>query len=167
LSVEVGQLVAGAFGGAVVSSVLGPLIAQRRERRDVRADVLRALGAVERTRWAPVEREDFRAAIIGLRVAALVAGANREAVETYARLAQYAQRMSEDSWKVVADPEFGGGIPGTLGDLTRSAASLLVDNLWHPYRKRLHVASGLSKLTADQEALRQSDEGIPWDIPMF
>lgn len=167
MSVEVEQLVAGAFGGALVTSVLGPLISQRRERRDVRADVLRAVGAVERARWAPVEREDFRSAIIGLRAAALVAGVNRDAVETYARLAQYAQRMSQESWDIVQDPEFGGGIPGTLGGLVRTAATLVTDSVWHPYRKRPHVARGLSRLRVDEDALRKTEAHIPWDIPSF
>lgn len=91
MSVDVGWVVAGTVDGALVSSVLGPLITQGRERRDIRADVLRSVGDVERARWAPVEREDFRATIINLRAAALVAGVNREAVDRYARLAQVAQ----------------------------------------------------------------------------
>lgn len=102
-------------------------------RRDVRADVLRAVGEVERSRWAPVQREDFRAAIINLRATALVAGTNREAVESYARLAQYAQRMSEESWSVTGDPEAGGGsILGSLGEPTRQSAALLADIVGAP-----------------------------------
>src|ERR1035441_4485442 len=101
MSVDVGWVVVGTVGGALVTSVLGPLITQGRERRDVRAEGLRGVGGVERARWAPVEREDFRAAIISLRAAALVAGVNREAVDRYAHLAQVAQRMSEDSWEEV------------------------------------------------------------------
>ena len=75
--------------------------------------------------------------------------------------------MSEDSWAEFEDPEFGGGIPGTLGDLTRSAASILIENLWHPYRRRRYVASGLYRLRIDEDALKQSDDDIPWDIPVF
>lgn len=180
MSFEVVQLVGGAFGGALASSVLGPWISQRRERRDVRADVLRAVGEVERSRWAPVQREDFRAAIINLRATALVAGTNREAVESYARLAQYAQRMSEESWSVTGDPEAGGGsIPGSLGEPTRQSAALLADIVWHPYRKRRSVGRALVKLHTDLETLREhdaEDDGtaatpwgtrIPWDIGFF
>jgi hypothetical protein len=169
VTLDLAQLVGGAVGGALITSVVGPLISQRHERRDVRANVLRAVAEVERARWAPAEREPFRATIINLRSAALVAGVNREAVESYARLAQYAQRMSEDSWEVIPDEEFGGGIPGSLGDLTRHAATLVTDIVWHPYRKRRSVTHGLAKLRADEGALRagKADRDIPWDIPLF
>jgi len=169
MSVDVGWVVAGTVAGALVSSVLGPLITQGRERRDIRADVLRSVGDVERARWAPVEREDFRAAIINLRAAALVASVNREAVDRYARLAQVAQRMSEDSWEVIPDPEFGGGIPGALGELTRGAAKLLTDSVWHPYRKSWSVRRGLAALGSEEQALRRDEEetNIPWHISLF
>jgi len=165
MSVDVGWVVAGTVGGALVSA-LGPLITQGRERRDVRADVLRGIGDVERARWAPVEREDFRAAVISLRAAALVAGVNREAVDRYARLAQVAQRMSEDSWEVIPDPEYGGGIPGALGELTRSAAKLLTDSVWHPYRKRWSVRRALAALGSEEQALRSDEDetNIPWHV---
>ena len=140
MSVDVGWVVAGTVGGALVSSVLGPLITQGRERRDIRADVLRGIGDVERARWAPVEREDFRAAVINLRAAALVA------------------------------PEFGGGaIPSALGELTRDAAKLLTDSVWHPYRKRWAFQCGLATLESEEQALRRDEDGtnIPWDINLF
>jgi hypothetical protein len=177
MSFEVAQLVGGAFGGALASSVLGPWISQRRERRDVRADVLRAVGEVERARWAPVPRDDFRAAIINLRATALVAGVNRDAVESYAQLAQYAQRVSEDSWSVTEDAEAGGGsISGSLGELTRQSATLLADIVWHPYRKRRSVGRDLVKLHADLAALHKNGagddgspwgDGIPWNTALF
>ena len=168
MSVDVGWVVAGTVGGALVSSVLGPLISQGRERRDIRADVLRGIGDVERARWAPVEREDFRAAIINLRAAALVAGVNREAVDHYARLAQVAQRMSEDAWEETRDPEFAG-IPSALSELTRGAATLLTDSVWHPYRKRWSVRRRLAALGSEEQALRRDDDetDIPWHINLF
>jgi hypothetical protein len=48
MAVDVGQLVCGALGGAIASSVLTPLIAQRGERRALRANVLHRFGDVER-----------------------------------------------------------------------------------------------------------------------
>lgn len=169
MSVDVGWVVAGTVGGALVSSVLGPLITQGRERRDTRAEVLRSVGDVERARWAPVEHKDFRAAIINLRAAALVAGVDREAVDRYARLAQVAQRMSENFWEMKPDPEFGSGISAELDELTRGAAMLLTDSVWHPYRKSWSVRRGLASLALEEQALRrdQDQDDIPWHITLF
>ena len=168
MSVDVGWVVAGTVGGALVSSVLGPLITQGRERRDIRADVLRGIGDVERARWAPVEREDFRAAIINLRAAALVAGVNRDAVDRYAGLAQIAQRMSENSWEETPGPEFAG-IPIALSELTRSAAQLLTDSVWHPYRKSWSVRRRLAALKAEEHALQHDEDNtdILWHASLF
>ena len=45
------------IGGALVSSVLAPVIAQRRERREVRAAVIRAIADVERNGGNPPPSE--------------------------------------------------------------------------------------------------------------
>jgi hypothetical protein len=177
VAVDVTQLLGGALGGALASSVLGPLIAQRRERRDVRADVLRAIGAVERARWAPFERDDFRATLIDLRSAALVAGVNREAVDRYVDLAQVAHQVSADTWEKWRDEEgrSEGAIPGSLSNLTTRAAMLLTDEVWHPYRRRWSIRRGLRQLKSDEEKLRNGPESVvdselrqveselPWD----
>jgi hypothetical protein len=57
------QLVGGALGGALASSILGPR---------------RAIADVERTRWPPSNREEFRAAVVACRAEALAAAADRE-----------------------------------------------------------------------------------------
>jgi hypothetical protein len=95
----------------------------------------------------------------------------------HAQLAQYAQRMSEDSWSVTEDAEAGGGsISGSLGELTRQSATLLADIVWHPYRKRRSVGRDLVKLHADLAALRKNGaeddgspwgDGIPWNTALF
>jgi hypothetical protein len=168
MAVDVGQLVGGAFGGALVSSVLTPAISQRRERRDTRADVLRAIGEIERARWAPTaDRETFRAAIVSLRAAALVAAADRDVVESYALLAQYGRRMSEASWEAHHDEEVGGYISLNLAQLTTQSARVLTDSIWHPYRKRRNVRRRLTELHLDEERLRDEEPDIPWHIPMF
>jgi len=48
--IDAAQLASGALGGAIVSGIIGPLIAQRHERRDLRADAFRCVTEVERTR---------------------------------------------------------------------------------------------------------------------
>jgi hypothetical protein len=169
MSFEAVQLVGGALGGALASSVLGPLISQRRERRDVRADVLRAFSVVERTRWAPLEWDDFRAALTELRSAALVAGVDRRVVEPYLRLAQVARANSEDSWERHHDEEVGSFISSKLGDLLRESAELLTDVAWHPYRTRGRTRSKLEKLHT-AEAVLESDEDesdIRWSLGYF
>jgi hypothetical protein len=164
VSVEAVQLVGGALGGALASSVLGPLISQRRERRDVRADVLRAFGAVERTRWAPRERDEFREAVIDLRSSALVAGVDRRVAEAYLQLAQVARRMSENAWEQYPDEEFGGAISSLLGNVIRDAAEMLSEVVWHPHRTRLRTRERLRSLGQHEAALQaDKDEGdIPW-----
>ena len=83
-SMDVSELVTAALAGGAASTII-ELLGQRRERRDLRAAVLRALSQVEQTRWAPASWEDFRETVFGLR-AALVAGANREVVDSYVLL---------------------------------------------------------------------------------
>jgi hypothetical protein len=102
--------------------------------------------------------------VINLRAAALVAGVNREAVDRYARLAQIARRLSDDSWDMAPDPEFGGGISAALSDLTRGAATLLTDIVWHPVRRGWFVRSGLRSLEFEEQALRrdEAESEIPW-----
>jgi hypothetical protein len=125
VSVDVAQLLGGAFGGAVASSVIGPLLADRGTRRALRGDVLRSLSQVERTRWAGGEWQwdDFRAAKHSLRAAALVAGANREVVDRYLRLATVARQESDRSAELVPDEEGGGAVSSTLGTLVSDSAS--------------------------------------------
>jgi hypothetical protein len=68
MAVDVEQLVGGALSGALVTSVLTPLIGQRLQRRDLRAAMLRAVGELERTRWADEDGpEAFREAVLASR----------------------------------------------------------------------------------------------------
>ena len=74
------------IASVVASAAVGlgvPYVVARHERRDLRADVLRRVGDVERLRWAPADWDEYRKAIFALRGAALVAGANREIVDRY------------------------------------------------------------------------------------
>ena len=103
---DLAQFAGGAVGRAVVSAIVGPLIAQRHERRELRAAVLRGISQVERSRWAtPGSWDDFRVAVVALRAAALVAGAKREIVEYYLFVAQVAGKASSD------DLELNRGCP--------------------------------------------------------
>ncbi len=164
--VEIEELASGALAGAVASSILGPLIAQRRERRDLRAAVLRCVAEVERTRWTPADRQAFREAVIACRASALVAGINRDLTDRYLFFAEVGRRSSEWAEEVQPEPEGGGSIPSDLAKLIRQAATLLVNHLWHPYRTRLRVRWQLRRLARSREeveAAHADDHGrVRW-----
>jgi hypothetical protein len=171
MSVDVAQLVGGAFGGAIASSVIGPLIADRGTRRALRGDVLRSLSDVERARWAggKWEWDDFQAAKHSLRAAALVAGANREVVDRYLRLATVARRSSDRSAELLPEEAGGGVIQGILETLVSDSATLVVDELWHPHRRRFAIRRRLAQNERDEAAAREKpgDDflgGIDWDV---
>jgi hypothetical protein len=164
------------IASVVASAAVGlgvPAVVTRHERRDLRADVLRRVGDVERLRWAPSEWDEFRQAIFALRGSALVAGASREIVDRYIFLAHVARRASDAAFEVAPDPEFGGGIWGPLADLTTDAATMLAEHLWHPVRKRRLMKRWLRDNRKAEDALRQGgdDDGdslrIDWAPPRF
>jgi hypothetical protein len=157
LPIDVGQLLGGAFGGAVASSVLGPLVTQRKERRDLRAEVLRQIGQVEQARWAGVPWNEFRTAVVALRAAALVAGASRELVDRYIFLAQAARQTSDASAGLYPGEEGGGAISPELGRLVDGAATLLADHLWHPIRNRVSVQRRLAQSRNAEAKLRAAN----------
>lgn len=170
MAIDLAQLAGGALGGAIVSSVLGPWIVQSRDRREARADVLRQLALVERTRWADRTRswDAFQDAARGLRASALVAGAPRALVDRYIRLATIARRMSERSAQAAPPEEGGGGIVVGLADLPRDAASRLTDHLWHPRRRGWRLSRDLRELDRKEadfraDELLQRVDPIDWD----
>jgi hypothetical protein len=136
-----------------------PYVVTRHERRDLRADVLRHVGDIERLRWAPTEWDEFRKAVFALRGAALVAGADREIVDRYIFLAAVARRESDADWAInpypaVADEPGGGGISVKLGDLVSDAATMLAEHLWHPLRNSRRVARLLAASRVEERRLR-------------
>ncbi|MGH2968702.1 MAG: cupin domain-containing protein [Solirubrobacteraceae bacterium] len=126
------ELVVAALTGGLGGAILGPLIARRRKRRDLRAAVLRGVSEVERARWAGAASiNEFREAVVGLRASALVAASNREVVERYIFLAYAARRASDDSWEMRGgEVKAGEGeISTPLSDITRDAAAAPVDHV--------------------------------------
>jgi hypothetical protein len=154
------------IASVVASGAVGlgvPYVVTRHERRDLRADVLRRAGEVERLRWAPADWDEYRQAIFALRGAALVAGANREIVDRYIYLAHVARRASKESWEEYPVAEEGGGaISGALADLVTDAATMLAEHLWHPFRKR-PMARRLLKQSHEEEAtIRRHEAELPY-----
>ena len=132
MGVDIAALVGGAVGGAAVQSVLGPLFGQIHERRELRAKVLDSIAEVERERWASSDdRSGFRAAIIGLRSNALVAGVSRTLLDTYILAAAAAYGESLRGWERSGDPE-AGGISVPLADYVKRCADALTWQIWHP-----------------------------------
>lgn len=168
MSLDALQFVSGALGGALVSATIAPLIAQRHERRDLRANVLRAISHVERTRWAPTNWNEFRDAVVTLRAAALVAAANREVVDYYLVLAQIAYAESTNDFDETIDPDYTGGLDSRFADLVRDAAETLVDHLWRPIRKRRAVKIALAALRAREHDLREDKTiRLQWDTHLL
>jgi hypothetical protein len=159
---------------SVVSSaavgIAVPLVTTRHQRRDLRADVLRRTGDLERLRWATEEWDEFRQAIVALRSAALVAGADREIVDRYIYLAYVARRKSDVAFDMDPDPEYGGGIPTALFDLVADGAILLTEHMWHPVRRRWTVKRLLASNKARERKVREEDDDVPqinWSPPRF
>lgn len=167
MAIDAATLVGGALGGAVVQSVLTPLIGQRHERRDLRAGVVRSLAELQRTRWAPHSKEKFRRAVTDLRTAALVAGVNRALIEEYISFACAGRALSERSFEENPDPEFGGGIDVGMADLIADAAAAVLDFTWHPWLKRATTRLVRARLARQKAAVTQElkDDGTPlnWD----
>ncbi|HMJ01340.1 MAG TPA: hypothetical protein VK506_00265 [Conexibacter sp.] len=133
MPLDVSELIGGALGGAIVSSIVAPLVTQRLDRRQSRAEVLRAIAAVERSRWGHIERDQFLNAVIALRSAALVAGARRELTDRYIELCEQARSESEAGFETSGVPE-DGSISRALVRSVSDAAEALVEHVWHPWR---------------------------------
>ena len=166
MPVDIAQLAGGALGGAAASSVLALTIGQGKERRELRAKVLQCIGELEQKRWADSSLQGFREAVLALRAAALIAGAHHDVVDHYVFLARVARRASDQAME-----QSGGeasGIPTELFALVEGAASLVVDHLWHPYRKRIAITRGLKKNRSVERSLREDAdlERMDWSPPL-
>jgi hypothetical protein len=167
MAIDATALVGGALGGAVAQSILTPWFAQRHERRDLRAGVVRSLSAVERTRWAPKSKEKFRQALTDLRTAALVAGVNRALIDQYILFACAGRHLSDISFERNPDPEFGGGIDSTFAGLIEDGAAAVMDFTWHPWLRRTTKGMVLARLnrrkTAVTKELEKEGTPISWE----
>lgn len=133
-----------------LGSVLTQFLMAGGQRRQTRAEVLRAIGDVESTRWAGGEEPSapLHVTMRELDTAALLARVPREAVVHYKVLAQAGYWASVDSWEEYPDPEFGGGIDSKFATIIREAASELSSLVWRPWVGRL----GLKKRIKRREA---------------
>jgi len=168
VAVDSAAVVAGAISGAAVSAIVGPWIAGRHSRRDLRATVLRSIAEVERTRWSSDDYGPFRNAIVSCRAAALVAGLNREPTDRYLLYAQICREANETDAEMNPDRD-PGGIPLDLLNLTRASADTLVNQLWHPYRSRLLARRDRRRILAFEAEVKTDHEddhpaiALRWD----
>lgn len=168
MGVDVTALVGGAVGGAAIQSVLGPLFGQVHERREYRAKALASVAAVERERWAESEdREPFRSAIGDLRSSGLVAGVNRDLLDTYVLAAAACFGTSLTSWERSGGAPESASIGIPLSEYVMACREALIFSLWHPrwafvirfpVRKLLSVRK--TRLTRQAE---QNKEAIDWN----
>lgn len=160
------------LAAAGVGAALTQYIARARERREVRASVMRALSAVEESRWAGDRHKatDFQEAAAELEVAAIIAGISRTILVQYLILADAARQMSQASWDEYPDPETGGGIHSPFSDAVRRAARMVADSVWHPYLTRIRQRSNLKALqqaiaklnSAERQAIEQRRDYSRW-----
>lgn len=124
-----------------IGSIAGQYLAGGGQRRQTRAEVLRALGQVEAARWAGTGKPEvpFRQAARDLDTTALLARLPRVAVVHYKELAQAGLWVSTDNWEDDPDPEYGGGIDGRFADIIQEAASEVSHLAWSPWRSRVRL----------------------------
>jgi hypothetical protein len=158
MGIDATALISGALGGAALQSVLEPLLGQRHLRRDLRANVLKAVTRVEYARWAPRSRDDFRQSVADLRAQVLVAGLPRRPAEVYIEAVAAARTLSDRDWDESGggDSEVPGGlIPTEMGDYVAACATNLVATAWHPHRTKFSVWLRLRKLGRHKEELTE------------
>ncbi len=121
-----------AASGAVITSLLGPYFTQARDRRGVRAEVLRAIVEVEGMRWGDSDYIVLNKKLAALKAAGLIARADRNLVEYYASLALVSHRSGEKTH--VGNNEYVWLVPGELCNYIDDTIAALSLTLWHPVR---------------------------------
>lgn len=145
------EILTGALGGALVSSIAAPYILRGPERRSTRAEVMKAVLRLERVRWAHhggSTYHDFNAAIIDLKATAMIAGVDSKLVDKYTYLAAVARSASDEDLDRTSDVEYGGGISSSLSDLVRHSAKAVMFALRSPIRARLIRTSTMEEIDA-------------------
>jgi hypothetical protein len=130
-----------ALGALGVGSVGGQYLSGSKDRRSARAAALEALSVMELARWAPRGDDEppFRDAARQLQSAGLIARIPRRIVNEYLVLAQAGHWESLEAWERNPDPEVGGGIEVSFGELVRAAAQTLAAVIWAPGALRWEV----------------------------
>jgi hypothetical protein len=141
------------IGALGIGSVAGQYAASGGQRRQTRADVLKALHHTERARWVNGEPDDppFPAAMRELETAALLARIPREGVLDYKVLAYAAFWSSGEAFEELSEDDaeqYGGGIESKFATLVREAAEDLSKLVWSPWLAR----PGLGRRIANREA---------------
>jgi hypothetical protein len=117
----------GAFG---VATVIGQWFASGKDRRDSRAEVLRALSEVEDARGLNTQAgPDLEMAIRKLETAALVARVPRVAVLRYTWLARAANYYLSDQLELRGEPEYVG-LELSIADAVLRAARIVAHAAW-------------------------------------
>lgn len=153
------------LGALGIGSLLAQALAQGRDRRSTRTDVLGALEDCELARWVTdmTESKSLISATRRLESAAVISGLPSRAVDQYIVLAWAGYWTSyedmEDAHFSDRDPEYAGGIPAQLNDLIADAARDVSRLVWSPWRGRLIASRGVRERTAGIAALIAHGEG--------
>lgn len=130
-------VLSGAVGGALIQSIVGPMVSQARDRKSARAKVLEHIAEVENLRWAPSDAAEFKRAVLAVRASALVASAPYRLVNGYLMFAQIAHAVSDLDFEESGGHPESGGIPVPIADLASQSCKFLVAQLWYPHRLRI------------------------------
>jgi len=138
----ISQLLTGAIGGAIITSLIAPYINRTTERRKNRADVMEAIIQVESDRWAGkgnAKHSDFRRSIVILKAKAMIAGGiDSRIVNEYIEIAQIARKFSDADYYpdgvFESDEPTAGSIPASLSNLASGLAENLIEYVVKPFR---------------------------------
>jgi hypothetical protein len=149
-------IAAGAGGIAVQYIGKGP------ERRAARAEVRKALGAVQERRWNTTTENDrgetFRQDLARLMTAAMVAQVPRRLIDQYVHASRAVRAaLTNERRREPAFSEFLMYGLGELGDYFDEVGNLLVDYLWRPWLERARLKRRLDAL--EEKRKRLAKEG--------
>lgn len=126
------------LGAAVIGGLLSPLLTQRKERVQARAEVRRVLAEVEVLVWPPSDYREFQRQVASFEAMALLARLPQNCVRDYTRVV--AQYRSGIECREEIGPE---GEPGYFIDdqatieAHATALEALGRAVWHPWLSRL------------------------------
>lgn len=158
------QLLTGAVGGAIITSLIAPYINRTSERRKNRAAVMQAITQVEVDRWAGPNGAsyiDFQKSVVNLKATAMIAGAiDARVVDEYIRVARVARAASDDDATGAKKTDrFAGSITTSLSDLASSAAEQLIAYVATPYWRRRFDRSTLRTMKDATARFRRTKDG--------
>lgn len=126
------------LAAAVVGGLVAPLITQRRERLEARAEVRRALTEVEALRFDQDRYQEFMRAVAAFEAGAILAGLPRRVVAAYIKAVHAHRDATRFEQGIGPNGEDGWSISyGPVTDAHERAVEKVGRCLWHPWIERV------------------------------